>query len=62
VGDYSVAATTGATSVTDGPLENGERYYYRVQAEYSESNSELSNEVGQTTNLPATNFDTVEEI
>ena len=61
VGDYSIAATTGATTATDGSLENGEQYYYRVQAEYSGSNSQLSNEVVQTTDLPATNFDTVEE-
>jgi len=53
--DYSSVRTTGGTrSFTDSSLENGERYYYRVAATYSGgTDSPLTGEVDQRTDLPA---------
>ena len=54
--DYTSIATVGSstTSYQDTSLENGERYYYRVRVLYDGgSNSPLTAEVVQTTDLPA---------
>ena len=51
--DYSSATTTsGSTTATVSGLENGERYYFRVRATYSGTDSQPTNEVDTTTALP----------
>jgi len=52
-GPYTEVATPASTSTTVSGLENGEQYYFVVQSVYSGTNSQLSNEVVQTTDLPA---------
>lgn len=53
--DYTDIAdvSSGTTSYIDSALEDGERYYYRVDANNSEGSSNLSNETASTTALPA---------
>ena len=60
ISDYTEVGTPSTSSVTDSGLENGELYYYRVQAVYSGSNSQLSGEVSQTTDLPAPSIDSID--
>ena len=51
--DYTNIAnvSSGTTSYTDSGLREGERYYYRVDAENSEGKSNLSAEIADTTGL-----------
>ena len=60
--DYTAVDTVSGTTDTDTGLEDGEKYYYGVRATYPGTPSQVSNEVTDTTPLPATDFDTVEEI
>ncbi len=55
-GSYSQLKTVSAntTSYTDTGLSGGTKYYYRVYAYNSSSNSKYSNEVNATTNAAAT--------
>jgi len=55
VGDYTQIDSVGSniTTYSDTGLDDGERYYYRVSAFSSNSESELSNEDATTTPLPA---------
>ena len=55
--DYSSEATPAAAPYTITDLEDGERYYARVRATYSGTDSQLTNEVDATTPLPAPALD-----
>jgi len=59
--DYTQVATVGATSYSDTGRENGERYYYRVQAVYGGTDSQLSNEADTTTALSAPTIDSLDD-
>lgn len=59
-GPYTEVATPSAPPYTDTGLENGERYYYVVQAVYAGTDSQLSNEAAQTTDLPAPALDSLD--
>jgi len=52
--DYTSIATVqdGTTNYTDSSLNDGERYYYRVDANNSAGSSGLSNQTAETTSLP----------
>ncbi|WP_277540235.1 fibronectin type III domain-containing protein [Haloarcula laminariae] len=52
-GPYSEVGTPTDSSYTDSDLENGERYYYIITSVYPGTNSQPTNEVVQTTDLPA---------
>ncbi len=63
--DYSVVESVGATasSASITGLENGERYYARVQATYTGADgtpSPVSNEVNAVTSLPAPTLDSLD--
>lgn len=60
--DYTVAATTTGTSATATGLTNGKQYFARAIARYPEADSLSTDEAAATTTLPATDFDTVEEL
>lgn len=63
--DYTQVANVSAntTTYTDGSLEDGEKYYYRVTAYNATGESDPSNEDNAITVVPATNpsFDTTVE-
>jgi len=56
VSDYTPIADTTSTSYTDSGLEDGERYYYRVQSYQSSGVTELSRETSKTTQLPGYSY------
>ncbi len=58
--DYTQVDSKTSTGYTDTGLEDGERYYYRVTAENTNGESAVSNEVAQTTDLPAATIDAVD--
>lgn len=63
--DYDVEESLGssASSTTVTGLENGERYYFRVQATYTGDDgtpAPVSNEVDQITDLPAPTLDALD--
>jgi len=61
--DYTQIDTVGqhVTTYSDSGLENGERYYYRVTATYSDgSESDPSNEDDATTTVPIPTIDGVD--
>jgi len=60
-GPYTEVATPAAPPYTDSGLGNGERYYYVVQAVYTGTDSQLSNEAAQTTDLPAPTLDSLDD-
>jgi len=55
-GDYAEVATPTSTSYTDTAVEVDTTYYYRVQAVYSGTNSQLTTEVSQRTDSPVANL------
>lgn len=59
-GSYTEAGTPTGTTFTDTSLENGEQYFYVVEAEYAGTNSQQTNEVSQITDLPALSLDSLD--
>lgn len=60
--DYTVAGTVGTNTTTysDTTVEDGEQYYYRIDAVYSGTNSLSADEVAGTTPLPAPTLDALD--